>query len=103
VPPNPTIVRRGAPAGWKGRGTTASGLFVMIGTVVGFVISAVSMFGSIAHGRLDSGLGEVASLRAQPRLVGNIIDTALFLDGQCLEDAPARLPFGRDLVDASAI
>jgi len=57
----------------------------------------------MVHRRFDSGLGEVASFRAFAGLIKNIIDAALFLDGQCLEDGPARLPFGRDLVDASAI
>jgi len=55
----------------------------------------------MVHRRFDSGLGEVASFRAFAGLIKNIIDAALFLDGQCLEDGPARLPFGRDLVDAT--
>jgi hypothetical protein len=39
-------------------------------------------------------LGEVASFRAFAGLIENFIDAALFLDGQCLEDGPARLPLG---------
>src|ERR1700719_3180490 len=83
----------------------SSWVSVGLGRVIGVVapVSALSVVGSIVHRRFDSGLGEVASLGAQPRLVENIIDAALFLDGQGFEDGSACLSFGRDLVGASAI
>jgi len=75
----------------------------MIGAVVGFLSSAVSLDGSIIYRRFDGGLREITSFRTLARLIENFIDAALFLDGQCLEDGSACLSFGRDLVGASAI
>jgi hypothetical protein len=66
------------------------------------------MIGSIAQCGLNRWLGEVTGGSAQPRLVENIIDAALFLNRQGLEHRIARELLCFDvcptaLVDASHV